>query len=149
MGMGLGENNSDGFFGKQGAISEINITPLVDVMMVLLIILMVAAPFAVSGVSVQLPSSKAKPIALGANPIVLSINTSGQFYLGKSLVGAKDLVDKLRAARGSEKDVGIYIRADKFVPYGRVMEAMAAAQRAGIHRIGMLGESATQQGKSL
>jgi biopolymer transport protein TolR len=146
--MHLDSENSGGFFGKQGMMAEINITPLVDVMMVLLIILMVAAPFAVSGVSVQLPSGKAKPIALGSEPIVLSVTPSGLFFLGKSQVAQKDLVEKLRTAKGSQKAPEFYIRADKSVPYGRVMEAMAAAQRAGIGRIGMLSEAIGQSGKT-
>ncbi len=148
MGMNTGNENSAGFFGKQSMMSDINITPLVDVMMVLLIILMVAAPFAVSGVTVQLPSAKAKPITLNGNPIVLSVTPSGHFFLGKSQVLSRDLVDKIRTAKGSNKDLVIYIRADKSVPYGKVMEAMAAAQRAGIGKIAMLGEANTQAGKN-
>ncbi len=143
MSVSFDRENTGGAFGKQGMLAEINITPLVDVMMVLLIILMVAAPFAVSGVDVRLPSSKAKTMAITGDPIVLSVTPSGQFFLGKSQVASKDLVEKLKAAKGSEKDPGFYIRADRAVPYGRVMEAMAAAQRAGMLRIGMLGEAAS------
>jgi biopolymer transport protein ExbD len=148
MGVSFDRDNSAGFFGKQGMLTEINITPLVDVMMVLLIILMVAAPFAVSGVDVRLPSSKAKTMALTGDPVVLSVTPSGQYFLGKSSVSSKDLVEKLKAAKGSEKDPGFYIRADRAVPYGKVMEAMAAAQRAGFSRIGMLGEASVSGGKS-
>jgi biopolymer transport protein ExbD len=133
--------------GKQGLLADINVTPLVDVMLVLLIILMVAAPFAVSGVSVQLPSSKAKSMSLGASPIILSVTHAGAYYLGRSRIASNDLLDKLKAARGSEKDPAIYIRADRSVPYGKIMEAMSAAQQAGIHRIGMLGEGQSTQRK--
>jgi biopolymer transport protein ExbD len=148
MSVSLDRESSGGLFSKQSMMAEINITPLVDVMMVLLIILMVAAPFAVSGVDVRLPSSKAKTMALTGDPVVLTVTPSGQYFLGKSLLSSKDLVDKLKAARGSEKDPGFYIRADRAVPYGRVMEAMAAAQRAGFSRIGMLGEASLSGGKS-
>jgi biopolymer transport protein TolR len=146
MGMGVDDGGSSkGFFSKQGLLTEINVTPFVDVMLVLIIILMVAAPFAISGVSVQLPAARAKSMSLGGDPLVLSVTQTGVFYIGKSQVSSKDLVDKLKVARGSEKDASIFIRADKTVPYGKVMEAMAASQRAGIHRVGMLGESAPER----
>jgi biopolymer transport protein TolR len=146
MGMNVeGGESSGGLFARQGLLTEINVTPFVDVMLVLLIILMVAAPFAVSGVGVQLPSAKAKSMSLGGNPLVLSITQTGQFYVGKSPVNSKDLVDKLKTAKGQEKESSIFIRADKTVPYGKVMEAMAASQRAGIHKIGMLGESSAER----
>lgn len=144
MGMKGNEGQENGFFQQQGMLADINITPFVDVVLVLLIILMVAAPFAVSGVDVRLPSSKAKPLSLGGDPLILSITSDGKFVLGKSRIPSRELADKLKVARGAEKEASIYIRADRAVPYGKVMEAMAAAQQAGIHRIGMLGESAAQ-----
>lgn len=142
MGMNLGdEGGSGGLLGKQGAFADINVTPFVDVLLVLLIIFMVTAPFAVSGVNVQLPSSQAKPLKLAGDPMVLSVSASGDFYLSKVRVPAGELVDKIKAAVGSQKDASIYIRADKAVPYARVMEAMGAAQAAGVAKIGMMGES--------
>jgi TolR protein len=140
---GDGEGSGSGFFGKSGMISEINITPFVDVILVLLIIFMVTAPFAVSGVNVQLPQSKAKPLKLTGDPLVLSISSSGDFYLSKIEVDQEDLVEKIRAAIGSNKEASIYIRADKAVPYGKVMLAMGAAQSAGVAKIGMMGEASS------
>ena len=145
MGMQLGgsegESSSSSYFGKSGMISEINITPFVDVILVLLIIFMVTAPFAVSGVNVQLPQSQAKPLKLTGDPLVLSISSTGDFYLAKVEVDQEELVEKIKAAVGNNKEAAIYIRADKPVPYGKVMLAMGAAQSAGVAKIGMMGES--------
>jgi biopolymer transport protein TolR len=143
MGMNLGDggNEGGGFFGRQGMMSEINITPFVDVILVLLIIFMVTAPFAVSGVNVQLPQSRAKPLKLSGDPLVLSVTPQGLFYLQKIEVAEAELVPKIKAAIGNDKEASLYIRADKAVPYGKVMEAMGAAQAAGVAKIGMMGES--------
>ena len=147
MGFQLGDSDggSSGFFGKQSMISEINITPFVDVILVLLIIFMVSAPFAVSGVNVKLPQSVAKPLKLSGDPLVLSVNANGDFFLAKVEVDQDELVDKIKAAIGSRKDASIYIRADKAVPYAKVMQAMGAAQAAGVSQIGMMGESTTKR----
>lgn len=149
MGMNIGDGDSggSGFFGRQGMMTEINITPFVDVILVLLIIFMVTAPFAVSGVNVQLPKSQAKPLVMAGEPLVLSVSEKGEFFLGKNSVEKSTLVDKLKAAKGNEKESSIYIRADRKVPYGAVMEAMGAAQAAGIVKIGMMGEAAGAQRK--
>lgn len=143
MGMNLGDggNEGGGFFGRQGMMTEINITPFVDVILVLLIIFMVTAPFAVSGVNVQLPQSQAKPLKLSGDPLVLSVTPQGLFYLQKMEVPEAELVPKIKAAIGNDTAASIYIRADKSVPYGKVMEAMGAAQAAGVSKIGMMGES--------
>lgn len=151
MGMSLGgdgDSGGSGFFGRQGMITEINITPFVDVILVLLIIFMVTAPFAVSGVNVQLPRNQAKPLALSGDPLVVSVSEAGEFYLGKNRVLGSELTAKIKAAVQGEKEASLYIRADKKVPYGRVMEAMAAAQIAGVRKIGMMGETGTATGGS-
>ena len=145
MGMNLGDGDSgnSSMFANKGMMTDINITPFVDVILVLLIIFMVTAPFAVSGVNVQLPRSQAKPLTLSGDPLVLSVSEGGEFFLGKAKVASGDLLAKLKAAKSSDKEASIYIRADKKVPYGKVMEAMGAAQAAGISRIGMMGEAGT------
>lgn len=148
MGMNLSgddSQSSSGFFGGQGMITDINITPFVDVILVLLIIFMVTAPFAVSGVNVQLPTNKAKPLSLAGDPVVLSVNEKGLFYLGKTEVPTQELVAKLKAIRGDDRESSIYIRADKRVSYAKVMEAMTAAQAAGILKIGMMGETSSKK----
>jgi biopolymer transport protein TolR len=150
MGFQMGDSeggSSSSYFGKQAVFADINITPFVDVILVLLIIFMVTAPFAVSGVNVNLPQSRAKPLKLAGDPLVLSVTADGSFFLGKAKVAERDLVDKIKAGVGSDKDAALYIRADKTVPYARVMEAMGAAQAAGVARIGMMGESRAGQKK--
>lgn len=127
---------------KANFISEINMTPFVDVCLVLLIIFMVTAPFAISGVSVQLPkTSQTKPLSLSGESLVLSINKKGEYYLGKTIVREANLVSQIKNSIKEEDHPAIFIRADDGVPYGKVMAAMTAAQKAGVERIGMVGEN--------
>jgi biopolymer transport protein TolR len=126
---------------KKSFISEINMTPFVDVCLVLLIIFMVTAPFAISGVHVQLPKTKqAKTLSLSQESLILSINKKGEYYLGKTLLKESALVSKIKDSMHNDNSSSIFIRADQGVPYGKVMIALTAAQQAGILRIGMLGE---------
>lgn len=142
MGFSLGDNESQSSsFGNQGLMTEINITPFVDVILVLLIIFMVTAPLAISGVDVNLPAGKTKSIRLKQDPIILSISDNGGFFLGKNEIEPTEIVEKLKTARGGDNETTLYIRADRSVPYGKVMEAMAAAQTAGILKIAMLSDA--------
>ncbi|APJ02413.1 ExbD/TolR family protein [Silvanigrella aquatica] len=127
---------------KTNFISEINMTPFVDVCLVLLIIFMVTAPFAISGVNVQLPkTTQTKPLSLSGESLVLSINKKGDFYLGKTQVRETNLVAEIKKSIKQTEVPALFIRADDGVPYGKVMIAMTAAQRAGVERIGMVGEN--------
>jgi biopolymer transport protein ExbD len=137
---GFGENQQES--SSKYSISEINITPFVDVLLVLLIIFMVTAPFAMSGVNIELPKSAAKSLNVSGDPIILTVTRNGEFYLQKIKLREVELVNKLRAAKGSlsADKVVAYVRADTDVPYGKVMVAMAAMQNAGIKKIGMMGE---------
>lgn len=136
---GNDDGQGGGFFGGSGLMSEINVTPFVDVLLVLLIIFMIAAPLAISGVDINMPNSKAKAVKLDDDPLVLTIDSGGQLHLGKILIAHSEIVEKLKVAK-SQKDTTLYIRADRKVDYGRVMEAMTAAQMAGISKIAMLSE---------
>ena len=142
MAMRTGDGEESGFssFGRSSLLADINITPFVDVMLVLLIIFMVTAPFAVSGVDIQLPKSKAKTLSLGQDPVVVSISEQGEFFLGKKAVRKDELTSKIQAALVGQEQPTVFIRADREVMYAKVMDAMTAAQNAGAKKIGMMGE---------
>ena len=137
---GRGEFDEN-YKGKPRVLAEINMTPFVDVCLVLLIIFMVTAPFAVSGINVRVPQTQAKALSMSNESLILSVTKKGEFYLGKNKVLENELVPKIKAAAGGADKTPIFIRADKEVPYEKVMVAMAAAQNAGVERIGMIGEN--------
>lgn len=126
---------------KPKVLAEINMTPFVDVCLVLLIIFMVTAPFAVSGVNVKIPRIHAKSLSMSNDSLILSVTKKGEFYLGKIKISENELISKIKAASAGEEKKPVFIRADKDVPYEKVMIAMAAAQNAGAERIGMIGEN--------
>ncbi len=132
---------SSGGSGRQ-TLSEINVTPLVDVMLVLLIIFMVAAPLIQQGVEVNLPEARAKAVDAEEQKLVLSIKADKTIFLGTSDDAAKvpfdALEDKLRANVRAQKDKELYLFADKALPYGFVVDVMATVQRAGITNLGMI-----------
>lgn len=130
--MDHGEEESD------GAMADINIVPLVDVMLVLLIIFMVTAPLSIGGIKVSLPTSKARSASISEDRVVLSINRKGQYYIEKMEVPARSLRERLLAIFEHRKSKELYIRADKRVVYGKVVDAMSAAKVAGISKISML-----------
>jgi biopolymer transport protein TolR len=119
---------------------EINVTPLVDVMLVLLIIFMVTAPLMLQGMDVNLPETTTQPIRMNNAPLVLTVTKDGRYSLARQEIAPDELQAKLEAvfeARGS-KDV--FLRADEAAPYGVVVKAMAAARRAGSTRLGIVTE---------
>lgn len=141
MAMRVGEGDvGESNFSRSSLMADINITPFVDVMLVLLIIFMVTAPFAVSGVDIQLPKSKAKTLSLGQDPVVVSVSSRGEFFLGKKSVKWDELSGKIQTAISGQDLPTVFIRADRDVAYAKVMDAMAAAQAAGAKKIGMMGE---------
>lgn len=133
MGMSTG-----GGSGRKGALSDINVTPLVDVMLVLLIIFMVTAPLIQQGVKVSLPDAKAAPIDAKEKKLVVSIERTGKVFIGEAEVAFNQLEDKLKANAKAQADKEIYLHADRDLKYGMVVEVMAAAQRAGISNVGMV-----------
>jgi len=132
---------STGGSGRQ-SLTEINVTPLVDVMLVLLIIFMVTAPLIQQGVEVNLPETRAKTVDSEEQKLVLSIKADRSLYLGTSedatRVPYDALEDKLRANARATKDKALYLMADKSLPYGFVVDVMATVQRAGITNVGMI-----------
>ena len=123
-------------------MSEINVTPMVDVMLVLLIIFMVSAPLLTVGVPIDLPQTKAKSLDNDQEPLTISVNTKGEVYLQNSEIKIEELVAKLQAitqARGGT-DERIYVRGDKKVDYGTVMRVMGRLSAAGFRRVALVTE---------
>ncbi len=139
---------ASGGSGRQ-SLTEINVTPLVDVMLVLLIIFMVTAPLIQQGVEVSLPEARAKTVDAEEQKLVLSIKRDRSLYLGTSEDAARipfdDLEDKLRANSRAMKDKELYLMADKNLPYGFVVDVMATVQRAGVLNVGMITNPAPEQ----
>jgi biopolymer transport protein TolR len=123
-------------------IADINVTPLVDVMLVLLIVFMVAAPLMTAGIPVDLPKVQAKQLNDQKPPIVVSVDASGGFFIDKREVGAGDLLAALNEDSENNKDRRIHVRADKAVPYGKVVEAMGAINAAGYAKVALVSEAA-------
>jgi biopolymer transport protein TolR len=119
-------------------MSQINVTPLVDVMLVLLVIFMVTAPILQQGVAVDLPEARAGALSGKDEQLVVSVTKKGTLYLNDAALSAKDLETKLRAIAAQRPDGQIFVRADKSVPYGDVVAVMAAIKEAGIRRVGMV-----------
>ncbi len=127
---------------RHAMMSEINVTPMVDVMLVLLIIFMVSAPLLTVGVPIDLPQTKAKSLDQDKEPLVLAVNDNGKVYLQDNEISIDDLVTKLQAitqARGGF-DERIYVRGDRKVNYGTVMRVMGRLSAAGFHRVALITE---------
>lgn len=121
-------------------MAEINVTPLVDVMLVLLIIFMVTAPMLSMGIDVNLPRVKSKSIDIAEEKMVLTINESKEIFLNKTRLPLSDLQAKLSAIYAERVDREIFLRADKSVSYGFVVEVMSEIRKAGIDKLGMITE---------
>jgi len=123
---------------KHGAISEINVTPLVDVMLVLLIIFMVAAPMMTVGVPIDLPETQAKAMNADTQPITISVNPGGEIYLQETAIAIDEVVPKLEAIATTGYNERIYVRGDTAAAYGVVMKVMARISSAGFKNIGLV-----------
>lgn len=119
-------------------MAEINVTPFVDVMLVLLVVFMVTAPLLTVGVKVDLPTAEADVIRGNDEPLTVSINGSGEVYLQESLISVQDLVPKLRAITSEKPDTRIFVRGDKEIRYGLVMEIMGAINSAGFGKVSLI-----------
>ena len=126
-------------------MAEINITPMVDVMLVLLIIFMVTAPLLVTGVPIDLPDSKAKALKSDDMPIQVSIDAGGQLFVDKQIVPAAAFALKLAAIREARSGAGdeprVYVRADRRLDYGRVMEIVGEVSAAGFRKVALVSDS--------
>ncbi|WP_341788819.1 protein TolR [Rickettsia endosymbiont of Lasioglossum villosulum] len=123
---------------KRAVVSEINVTPLVDVMLVLLIIFMITSPMLVSGVNVDLPETNSSPISGQNEPLVVTINNKGEVFLLETPIERKHLTDKLVNITKEKKDTRIFVRGDKNVSYGEVVEVVSEIHAAGFSRVALI-----------
>jgi biopolymer transport protein TolR len=119
-------------------MSEINVTPFVDVMLVLLIIFMVAAPLLTVGVPIDLPETQARPMNSDTQPITVSVNDKGQVYLQETEIAVDEVVPRLEAIAKTGYEERIYVRGDKTADYGTVMQVMARISAAGYKNLGLV-----------
>jgi|TARA_B100000035_G_C20803217_1_gene466484 biopolymer transport protein TolR len=123
---------------KRKSISEINVTPFVDVMLVLLIIFMVTAPLLTAGIKVNLPESTSILKNEKNDPITVTINSKGEIYLQKKKFTADGLIKKLKALKSQNKDLKIYIKGDKKLNYGKVMDLMSFINKSGFKKVALV-----------
>jgi len=150
MGMAMGGKGSGGGRrrgrgGKRAPVSEINVTPMVDVMLVLLIIFMVAAPMMTVGVPIDLPETAAKPMNSETQPITVSVNPTGGIFIQETPIALEEVVPKLLAIGKTGTESRIYVRGDTAADYGTVMKVMANISAAGFKNIGLV--TLQEQGK--
>lgn len=142
MGMSVGAQGGGGGRRRRGRrkgpVSEINVTPLVDVMLVLLIIFMVAAPMMTVGVPIDLPETQASAMNADTQPITISVNPAGEIYLQETAINVDEVVPKLEAIATTGYNERIYVRGDTTAAYGIVMKVMARISAAGFKNIGLV-----------
>ena len=124
--------------------AEINVTPFVDVMLVLLIVFMVAAPLLTVGVEVDLPDTEARAMTTSEEPLTITIQADGRLFLQETEISFDELVGRLEAIAGAGSDARVYIRADESVDYGQVMRVMARISSAGYADIGLVTDPARE-----
>lgn len=126
-------------------MSEINVTPFVDVMLVLLIVFMISAPLLTIGVPIDLPQTQANPLQSDQEPLTVSVDQAGTIFLQNSETEFEDLVPRLMAISEENLETRIFVRGDRTVDYGTVMRVMGALSRAGFSRIGLVTETEREQ----
>jgi biopolymer transport protein TolR len=126
--------------GERKLMSEINVTPLVDVMLVLLIIFMVTAPMMMQGMDVQLPQTKSKAIPSKEERLVISINKAQEIFINQYRVSREELREKLKVLYQNKQEGEVFLRADRSLPYGFVVQVMSDIKNAGIEKLGMVTE---------
>jgi biopolymer transport protein TolR len=124
--------------GRYQPMSAINVTPFVDVMLVLLVVFMVAAPLLTVGVPVDLPQTQAPPITEPKEPLVITINGEGHLFIQETEVPTESLVPRLGAITGNNPDALLYVRGDKAINYGRVLEVMSLVSSAGFRNVSLI-----------
>lgn len=143
MAGGTMQSGGGGRRGRRGSyrpVADINVTPLVDVMLVLLIVFMVTAPLLTVAVPLDLPKTQAQSVRQDKEPLVISVDPRGVVYLQESRTELDVLVAKLKAVTGSNPDARIFVRGDRGVPYGRIMEVMGTISAAGYSKVALVAE---------
>ncbi len=125
---------------KNTLISEINVTPLVDVMLVLLIIFMITSPMLVAGISVDLPETQAAPLSGQDEPLTVTIDKQGVIYILETAVETGSLVDKLKAITQEKMETRIFVRGDKSVSYGQIADVLTTINAAGFTKVALITE---------
>ncbi len=149
MGMSLGNGSGSDEDTAYQPLAEINITPFVDVMLVLLIIFMVAAPLMVAGVPVDLPNSSAARLSQPKTPMIVSLSAEGELFIREEQVSENRLVSRLAELRASEGDTVVYVRADKARSYGDVMDLLGRVGESGYQRLSLLSQPKISQGAQI
>ncbi|KZD11996.1 protein TolR [Oceanibaculum pacificum] len=140
MAMKLGNGRGGGRTGRYQPMSEINVTPFVDVMLVLLIVFMVTAPLLTVGVPVDLPKTQATQLRDQVEPLVVTVNAEGRLFIQETETDAQQLIPRLNAIAQNKPETRIYVRGDQAINYGRVMEVMGLISQAGYAKVALIAE---------
>jgi biopolymer transport protein TolR len=140
MGMGVSSSSRRSKRGGRGLNSEINVTPLVDVMLVLLVIFMITAPMLTVAVPVDLPKTQARNISSQKEPLVITIRGNGEIFLQETRTKLDELAPRLTAITGQDPEARIFVRGDEKVDYGRIMQVMGTVSAAGFNKVALVAE---------
>jgi biopolymer transport protein TolR len=121
-------------------MAEINVTPMVDVMLVLLIIFMVTAPLMMAQLPIELPKTSAQDLGKPPEPLIVGMDADGNYYVGSDKVAESDVLSKLQGIAQNNPDQIVYVRADKVIPYGKVVELLGEVGKAGFYKISLMSE---------
>jgi len=146
MGLAVSKRGGRGRRRRRGLVAEINVTPFVDVMLVLLIVFMVTAPLLTAGIQVELPKTKAEALPADKEPLTVTILSDGRVYLQDTEIETADLLPRLQAISNSGYDQRIFIRGDSSAQYGRIAEVMALMSSAGYRNLGLVTEPVERPG---
>jgi len=136
----MSRSRSSGRASRYRPMAEINVTPFVDVMLVLLIVFMITAPLLTVGVPVDLPKTEAKTISDPEEPLVISVNAAGEIYLQDTQIEIENLVPRLVAITENKPETRIFLRGDQSISYGQIMEVMGTVNFAGFRRVALIAE---------
>ena len=125
---------------RRKLMNEINVTPMVDVMLVLLIIFMITSPMLVAGIEVDLPKTESAPISGSFKPLVISIDKNEELYLFETMISKDTLIEKLKEITKENKDTRIFVKGDKSISYGIIVETMSRIQSAGFTKVALISD---------